>query len=122
MVDFFSTFRPDSQPRWLAVVLSCMLCLVASFDLPVLAQVVGTSGPVHETRDVLEDDDEMILSRPSQRGRRTDRSPLDHLPSDSCLSSSNHSSGRLCGLGRCLGDLPRSEHARRNGVGVPLLC
>lgn len=113
-------------PSWLGVFLSCLLSLTAPCDLAIFAQLVNCDGPLSFAAPSLfaagEDVDRAeIMLRPAspQDGRRFERKfaraplPLPEAPAPLLLVLVTFEP-RPC--------LSGSEHARRNGVGAPLLC
>jgi hypothetical protein len=111
------------------VLVCCLLSLTASLDLSFLDGLFDRYAPtfdrpaVCELDETPEDDDDMLCSPSPVRtaGRQERQSPPGEGPFPSASGSSpqlscSHSSGPS--------DVCRSgcEHARRNGLGAPLLC
>lgn len=117
------------RPPRPAVLLCCLLSLIASLDLSFLEGYFDRYGPtfdraaLSELDETPEDDDDMICSPSAPRaGGRSDRhtpagerapagapGPAARRPS---FASPRDASVRRSGC----------EHARRNGLGAPLLC
>jgi len=107
-----------------------LLCLTATCDTSVLAQVLDrtvfvSSGcaALSEVTEPPEDDDDMIRTGTSGELRRGERK--HSTPGTAWAPGPILSPGRLCrsSSGSLLPtDRSGSEHARRNGLGAPLLC
>jgi hypothetical protein len=107
------------------VVVCCLLSFMASFDLPLLAQVLDPA-PWHpltvaEMAESLEDEGAML--RPSTAERRGERKqptpgfPMTPRPDTLAWSDQPEPFCAWCCLKRA-----GCEHALRNGLGAPLLC
>lgn len=110
------------------VALCCLLSLTSSFNLTVLADVIDSDAPTRaacgklvEVEEDIDKDCDM-LSAVSADGRRAARKLLpparDGLLPGSILLPVN----RLAHSSRIAAGRAGSEHAGRNGLGVPLLC
>jgi len=113
----------------LGVVIGIVLCLTATCDTSVLAQVLDRniyfcsgSFTVSEVVDPPEDDDDMLRSASSAE-RRADRK--QSTPGSAWCPGPIPTIRGICGTSPT-SLLPAhrsgSEHAQRNGLGAPLLC
>lgn len=124
-----STKRAQTVSTTSALVCA-LLCLLASFDLGVLALYIDhlTSIPVVLNtllglEDPLEDEDMLHPRASGQDSRRGDRK---HPRPQTALSQPNRDNGRSTSatLPSNTSRIDRTgcEHAGRNGLGAPLLC
>jgi len=120
-------FLPSHRPHWPAVLLCCLLSVLAPFAESTVLQVIEASasqtGDELSERDDLEDEEDLIRVRDLNDSWRAERqqafflsweifstSPDPRLTPFSARRSQPHHSG------------PGSEHAYRNGFGGPLHC
>lgn len=109
------------------VVLCCLLSLTSSFNLTFLTDILDRNLPVQHLPTVAEveediDEDLVYSSAAVADGRRGERKPseprFEALQPDHSPASRPHATRTTTSSIRRAG----SEHALRNGLGVPLLC
>jgi hypothetical protein len=124
-----STLPHPQRPSRLPVVVCCLLSVTASFDLAFLAGYFEYHGPrgdrvaLNDLDDTPDDDDTMLLPPGGARSAGRLERDLPSGPGSFSPAAVTSFPLTLCHpaaptpLAR-----PGSEHARRNGLGAPLLC
>ncbi len=117
-------------PRWLSVLLCCLLSVTGPFNLSAVYQMFDSSlsnanpaGPCIEAQDIDDDEEDLLQPVNPSEGRRLERKQAapdgTHFARHPSCSHHLHADSRLARRLLCLAGC---EHAFRNGCGAPLRC